>query len=100
MIDFQSIKISSPVIDFGRIVLTNLPDTHNILDIQDFIRMMMQTYIYELKKVFPQVNCKNVYKEITNHILFPYVNMSPSEFHAIRNHVSLLHALDMLSCFS
>jgi len=100
VIDFQSIRLSSPVIDFGRIVFTNLPNTSSILDMRDFIKRMLQTYIYELRKVYPEVDCKAVYKELTNHMIFPYVNMIPEEYARIKSHLVLLHALDMLCCFN
>jgi hypothetical protein len=61
---------------------------------------MLQTYIYELRKVYPAVDCKAMYKELTNHMIFPYVNMSPEESATIRSHIALLHALDMLYCFN
>lgn len=99
LIDFETVNLGSPVVDVGRILLTNMPNETNVSMLEKFCRDMVHYYITNVNKEYPMVD-NTLEHDIINHLLFPYVNLTAKEFEEITNHIPILHALNNLGSFN
>ncbi|EZA55342.1 hypothetical protein X777_04796 [Ooceraea biroi] len=52
--------LGSPVIDFGRILLTNLPNENDVSKLEEFCRNILEIYLKTLRNVYTMANIMHV----------------------------------------
>jgi hypothetical protein len=95
LLDYQGIKLGSPVIDFGYVLLHNLPSDNDVSIIYRYCTEMLDVYITELKKEYRDANIELVRQELINCLLYSYINLENKK---ITNYVTLLRVFDQLGC--
>jgi len=85
------------VIDFGYVLLLNLPPDNDVAIVHRYCTEMLDIYITELQKEYPSVNTALVRQEIINYLFYSYLNLGESK--QISNYITLIHVFDQLGCF-
>ncbi|EZA55344.1 hypothetical protein DMN91_004507 [Ooceraea biroi] len=94
-IGFKTIMLSSPVIDFGRILFTNLPNENDVSKLEEFCRNILEIYLKQIElSCSEMVQC--VERQIIDNLLFSYVSLDTKESEAIENHIPILNMLNSL----
>ncbi|EZA55343.1 hypothetical protein X777_04797 [Ooceraea biroi] len=88
--------VSPPVIDFGRILLTNLPNHNDVFELRKFCRYMLDIYAQRLNMIYKQAKTNEVQYDIIDNLLLSYINLDEKEREAIKNHIPILCTLFML----
>lgn len=100
LINFERVKFGSPAIDFGRIFLTNLPNEDDVSKLETLFWIMMQSYLEEMEKEYPQVTSELVKQDIVNNMIYSYVNLNDEEIEAIENHIPILYMINNIGSFA
>jgi len=99
IIDWQGTKIGSPAVDFGRILLTNMPDTNNISKLGSFCRRMLGVYVNCLKKHHEYLSTDFLMEYIAKRLIFSYIDLYASHDQSARNPIKMLHIFDEIAIF-
>lgn len=96
VIDWSTMRYCSPAIDFGHILLQNLPDDDNLSKIEAFCRNILQIYLDAVKDEYPEVNRELLERDIIATLPFAYGTI---ENCMLREAGMMLRTLDSLGSF-
>lgn len=96
VIDWGTMRYCSPSIDFGHILLQNLPDDDNLLRIEAFCRTILQIYLDAVKDEYPEVDRELLERDIIAKLPFAYGMI---ENRVLKEAGMMLHTLDRLGSF-
>jgi len=96
VIDWSTMRYCSPSIDFGHILLQNLPDDDNPSKIETFCQNILQIYLDAVKAEYPEVDRELLERDIITKLPFAYGMI---ENRMLREAEMMLHALDRLGSF-
>ncbi|XP_024870547.1 uncharacterized protein LOC112453819 [Temnothorax curvispinosus] len=98
VIDWSTMRYCSPSIDFGHILLQNLPDDRddNLSTIEAFCRNILRIYLDAVKDEYPEVDRELLEREIIANVPFAYGII---ENRVLREAGMMLHTLDLLGSF-
>ncbi|XP_011641172.1 uncharacterized protein LOC105429718 [Pogonomyrmex barbatus] len=104
VIDWGTMRYCSPSIDFGHVLLQNLPDGDNLSEIETFCRNMLRIYLDFVKDEYQEVDRELLERDIIAKLPFAYgriENLMPKE--EIKEEITkrriMLHTLDRLGSF-
>jgi len=89
-------RYCSPSIDFGHILLQNLPDDEEPSKIETFCRNILQIYLDAVKDEYSEVDRGLLEREIITKLPFAY---GVIENRMLREAGMMLHMLDRLGSF-
>lgn len=89
-------RYCSPSIDFGHIILQNLPDDDNLSKIEAFCRNILKIYLDAMEDEFPEVDREPLERDIIAKLPFAYGTI---ENRMLREAGMMLHTLDRLGSF-
>jgi len=89
-------RYCSPSIDFGHILLENLPDDNNLVKVKAFCQNMLEIYLDVVKDVYLEVDRELLERDIIAKLPFAYGMI---ENRMLRKTGMMLRALDQLGSF-
>lgn len=96
VIDWSTMRYCSPSIDFGHILLQNLPDDDNLLKAEAFCRTILQIYLNAVKDECPEMDRELFERDIIAKLPFAYGMI---ENRMLKEAGVMLHTLDHLGSF-
>jgi len=97
IIDWSTMRYCSPSIDFGHILLENLPDDDNLPKIKAFCRNILEIYLDAVKDEYPEVDRELFERDIIAKLPFAY---SVIENRMLKEAGMMLRTLDQLGSFN
>jgi hypothetical protein len=95
IVGWQAMTIGAPGIDFGRILLSNLPNETDTVKLEAYCRRMLRIYVNKLKKEYPKLHRSDFEKDVIYNLSYSFIN----HFMTIENYKTLLRVLNNLGCF-
>lgn len=95
IVGWQTVKYDSPSIDFGSILITNLPKEPDVSKLVSFYRNMLRFYLKNVTIIYPEITRKDLERNIIKNLLFSYIY----HHHAIKQihtHKMVLETFDKL----
>jgi thiamine kinase-like enzyme len=99
IIDWQGTKIGSPVFDFGRILLTNMPETNNLSKLASFCQRMLSVYVNSLKEHQDSFSTEFLMGYTVKLLIFSYIDLYISHDQRARSPSKMLHVFDDIAVF-
>ncbi|XP_012523396.2 uncharacterized protein LOC105829238 [Monomorium pharaonis] len=96
VIDWSTMRYCSPSIDFGHILLQNLPDDHDLPKVEAFCRTILQIYLDAVKDEYPEVDCELLERDIIAKLPFAYGTIGNR---LLKEAGIMLYTLDRLGSF-
>lgn len=96
VIDWSTMRYCSPSIDFGHILLQNLPDDEDPSKIEAFCRSILQIYLDAVKDEYSELDRGLLEREIITKLPFAY---GVIENRMLGEAGMMLHMLDRLGSF-
>ncbi|KYN09869.1 PREDICTED: uncharacterized protein LOC108769439 isoform X2 [Trachymyrmex cornetzi] len=96
VIDWSTMRYCSPSIDFGQILLENLPDDNNLAKVKAFCQNMLEIYLDAVKDVYLEVDRELLERDVIAKLPFAYGMI---ENRMLRKTGMMLRALDQLGSF-
>ncbi|XP_018316032.1 uncharacterized protein [Mycetomoellerius zeteki] len=96
VIDWSTMRYCSPSIDFGHILLENLPDDNNLPKVKAFCQNMLEIYLDAVKDVYLEVDRELLERDIIAKLPFAYGMI---ENRMLRETGMMLRALHQLGSF-
>lgn len=96
VIDWSTMRYCSPSIDFGHILLQNLPDDDNPSKIEAFCQNILRIYLDAVENEYPEVDRELLERDVITKLPFAYGMI---ENRMLREAGMMLRALDRLGSF-
>lgn len=96
VIDWSTMRYCSPSIDFGHILLENLPDDDNLSKVTIFCQNILEIYLDTVKDEYPEVDRELLKRDIIAKLPFAYGMI---ENRMLKKAGMMLRALDQLGSF-
>lgn len=75
MIDWETMRYCSPVIDFGLILFTNISDESELPKVEAFCRNILRLYLDTVKEEYPEVGRELLERDIIAKLLLAYISL-------------------------
>ncbi|KYM97657.1 PREDICTED: uncharacterized protein LOC108778237 [Cyphomyrmex costatus] len=94
IIDWSTMTYCSPSIDFGHVLLENLPDDNNLPEVETFCQKMLKIYLDAVEDEYSEVDRELLERDIIATLPFAYGMIDNRRKTGV-----MLHALDQLGSF-